>query len=210
MVVVLNFEDNDLDGEIPAELYHLADIVQLRLGGNKGLVGQLTGDIQGWENIEEFSVARTQVGGTLPSALFKLTTLASLDLAFASFSGTLSESFEALQDLLVISLNNNTFSGNIPAAFDIMTYLCTWDLTVMYEYLFCSFPNQWPCVFVDPSKATLEIHGNQLLGTISDALCSLRGDKDFELNTLSADCSSFDGSLPKVSCDCCTSCYAPP
>lgn len=124
--VTLYLEDNDLKGEIPAELYGLSDMAQLRLGGNIGLTGQLTPNVQMWKSIQELSIAGTHVDGTLPSELFNLTTLKVLDLGFASLSGTLQDSFANLKDLSVLSLNNNTFSGKIPVAFDFLTNLGKW------------------------------------------------------------------------------------
>ena len=121
--VSLNLEYNGLEGDIPTELHRLSDIAHLRLGGNHGLVGRLTPGVQAWSHIQELSIAGTQLGGTLPSELFNLTTLEVLDLGFASLSGSMPESFANLKDLMVLFLNNNTFSGTVPAAFEVLTNL---------------------------------------------------------------------------------------
>lgn len=48
---------------------------------------------------------------------------------------------------------------------------------------------------------TLELEGNDLVGEISDEVCSRQGDGVIQLNVLTADCD-------EVSCFCCTNCQS--
>ena len=50
----------------------------------------------------------------------------------------------------------------------------------------------------------LTFHGNNVTGSISQALCDRKGENFFDLNFLTADCA---GDPPAVSCDCCDECH---
>jgi hypothetical protein len=55
-----------------------------------------------------------QLGGTLPSELYTLTSLVALGLGHNQFDGTLASEIGVLSDLSILFLESNNFSGLLP------------------------------------------------------------------------------------------------
>jgi hypothetical protein len=82
------------------------------------------------------------MGGPLPSELYSLVQLRTLELSQGSFSGPLSESVAQLVNLDLVNLSNNTLTGTIPTGFDSLPFLGKWitegrgtSLTVLLLYV---------------------------------------------------------------------------
>lgn len=166
----LDLSNNDrLRGSIPTSIFGMVNLENLYLNGSANIQGILPGSISGLTSLGVLRLGGTGLTGTLPDELFTLNRLEELDLTGAGFSGPLSEDFELLAgSIRTLKLSNNAFSGPIPMAFDVLILL-----------------------------NTLELEGNELEGSISDELCSRRGDGIAQLNELTVDC-------PEVTCTCCT------
>eukprot|EP00934_Nitzschia_sp_Nitz4_P004671 Nitzschia sp. Nitz4//scaffold3_size479765//352407//355277//NITZ4_000147-RA/size479765-augustus-gene-1.617-mRNA-1//-1//CDS//3329550899//4661//frame0 len=170
-LVELYLDENILSGTISVGLYTLTSLQSLRLGENAHLSGTISESIGQLSALEQLRMAGTDVGGTIPSALFGLVQLNRIELSDGRFSGTLSEEFSKLTNITNIRLANNTFSGTFPS----MAFVSLDSLKV------------------------LELHGNNITGVVSEALCNRTGDSFFDIGVLTVDCD-------EVQCECCD-CY---
>jgi LRR receptor-like serine/threonine-protein kinase FLS2 len=163
----LDIETNHLTGQIPVELYN-PKFFTLRMTENllKGSINTLIGTMM---NLTDFTIGSSLVTGMIPKELFYVTTLRILDLHNASFSGPLLGSgFANLTELKRFEVQDNDFTGTIPI-----------DAIAMMSNL-----------------ERLRIQGNdQLTGTISEAVCGLRGTTPNTLQILNANCD--------IQCSCC-------
>jgi Leucine-rich repeat (LRR) protein len=112
-----------MEGSIPNELTQLTKLEKLVLFGNEKMVGSLPADLANLSLLTKLRVGRSNIGGTIPDAIYGLLDLVELDLADANFTGGLSEDFSNLQALQTLRLNNNTLTGSIPVAFDTLMEL---------------------------------------------------------------------------------------
>lgn len=112
-----------MTGTVPEELFSLPTLRTLRLNNNPELTGELTEGVSGWRDMRQLRLVDTNIGGTLPSALFDLIDLSVLELSNATFSGPLSEDFSKLGNITQIILDNNAFTGTIPRAFETLEKL---------------------------------------------------------------------------------------
>ena len=88
-VTILFLAENELSGEIPAELGNLTQLKELFLFGNK-------------------------LSGEIPAELGRLTNLTELSLSYNEFSGEIPPELGKLTNLTELNLDNNEFSGEIP------------------------------------------------------------------------------------------------
>jgi len=173
-LTTLNVGSNGFTGTLPEELYTLSNLTTLDLS-DTNLRGPLSAAVGGLSKLKIFRASNTQLSGTLPTELFSLTNLFTLDLSSAAFTGSLSGlPFSELTNLDAALLSDNGFTGTIPSGLEDIPYL-----------------------------KTLELHDNDLSGSIPEELCDRRGDGGLDLKTLSVDCL---GDAPEVSCTCCTNC----
>lgn len=113
---VLEVQANQLEGEIPIELYNLSNLRIFRVADNANIVGTLSPLVGQLSKLYELGLNATQIGGQLPDSLFTLTDMRLMYLDNAQFSGTLSQNFSSFKELERLSLQNNRFSGPVPAA----------------------------------------------------------------------------------------------
>ena len=199
---ILYLENNELSGQIPDDLFNLSTLRFLRLTNNTALNGTLSENISSMSSIRDIDLVGTALGGVLPSGLFDLIDLQKLRLSHNSFTGPLSESFGKLVNTTQIQLNNNMFTGTIPMAFETLPKL---SKSLFFEMLvFCTDFDDWLNESLSRS-GELELHSNNITGSVSDALCARTGDGFFDLTYLTADC---NGTNPEVICACCD--YCPP
>ena len=99
-------------------------------------------------------------------------------------------------------------------------YCITMDLTARFpqalnaSLFFVSIRNHWDCkrqslhylflmfpvLFISEN---LQLHANDLSGSVSEELCNRRGEGFKDIQVLTVDCL---GDAPEVSCTCCTNC----
>ncbi|KAL7541880.1 hypothetical protein ACHAWF_007040 [Thalassiosira exigua] len=114
-VNVVEFENNDLGGALPAELSRLKDLrfLALERGGLAGPIPASYGDLK---SLLLMDFDFNELTGQLPSALWKLTGLRQLDLNDNEFTGTLSSDIGKLKQLRFFQIDNNNIEGEIPKA----------------------------------------------------------------------------------------------
>ncbi len=125
----LRLNDNDFSGEIPQSYYSLNQLELLWLSGNSGLTGELSESVGNLQNLNNISIANTQIGGNLPAALGTLENLISVVLNDNMFTGTL-ESISELgnnSSLTVLMLKGNKLTGTIPTSFVDNTSWYNWE-----------------------------------------------------------------------------------
>lgn len=190
-VVGLNLAFNDLDGEIPLELFDLTELQDLTLEFNL-LRGEIDGSINklkklrflylrqnyltgiipaGLGSLKELRVLdlfNNNLDGPIPSSLGGLSALVELDLAFNSFSGSIPGDLGNLLNLQILNLGDNLLDGEIPGTLGNLVQL--FDLLLDYN----SLSGQIPPSFSNLSS--LEYFGvsyNKLSGNLPDFLSTL-------------------------------------
>ena len=136
-VTDLVLDENQLSGEIPAELGNLSNLEYLYLGGNQlsgeipgelaGLYklaallfddNELTGPIPSWlgglANLIKVNLSGNQLTGEIPMELGRLTNLETLDISDNQLTGTIPPQLRDLADLIWLTLSQNQLTGQIP------------------------------------------------------------------------------------------------
>jgi Leucine-rich repeat (LRR) protein len=173
--VYLDLSDNELAGEIPSALYNPYFVAFLVRGNS--LSGSLASEIGLMTDLQELNVGDSEMQGEIPTQLFDLMNLKTLQLNDANFSGPLSNDgfLKLAPKLEVLWLQGNKFEGLIPIG----------AIDVMYNL------------------RELRLEGNNLLnGTITESVCSARGTAPTELTVLTVDC----GKIKCFEEGCCDGC----
>jgi len=137
-VAELNLSENNLNGLVPSQVFHLAGLRKLDVRNNAVSVTFL--GIEAASNLEELYLDETLVkdlkgigkatklttlhlhknsfgGQAIPDELFDVTTLTELNLSDSMFAGKLSSRVGLLQNLERLVLVGNELSGDLPAEF---------------------------------------------------------------------------------------------
>ncbi|CAJ1946295.1 unnamed protein product [Cylindrotheca closterium] len=109
----LVFNNANLEGRIPTELYLLTSLRRLVLSGND-MDGRLDGRIGSLQQLEELALNHNMITGTIPSQISKLRNLESLALTANKFSGSIPEEIGELERLTSLDLRNNDLTGRVP------------------------------------------------------------------------------------------------
>ena len=108
---------NELSGEIPADIAKLKRLAGLGLQNNN-LEGEIPTEIGQMKQLEGISLASNNLSGHLPTQLGELENLLELDLSHNEFSGELPENLTRLTKLVYLNLEGNDLSGCAPREFD--------------------------------------------------------------------------------------------
>jgi Leucine-rich repeat (LRR) protein len=146
----LDFDGNDLSGNVPKSIFNLPKMKRLLLLNNKGLTGQIP-----------------EIG--VDSQLERISLLG------CSFSGPLSESLASISTLQLLQFRDNAFTGSLPASFFEMSELETLD--VHGNQLVGSI-NSFT-VNGSSKIETVAVGGNQLQGALPSSLGQLTSLKKF-------------------------------
>ena len=122
----------------------------MKIANNTDIYGTIDPSVRLLENVtEHFSIGYSNMGGTLPTELFKLQAATDLNLGYAKFYGTIPEEISALHNNLQgLQLNFNNFSGPIPPAFDELTSLGKHRVFYCIFFSFIDFVALLVCFFV--------------------------------------------------------------
>ena len=167
---------------IPTEFAYLSSLNALYLDGNKGLSGNIPSEIGMMSQLQEISLARTAVGGTIPEELYNgIGNLYGFTVADSAFSGTISTNLGLWTNLRRFSIGNNNFSGTFP------------DVQILSNLI------------------GFTIHGNDLTGTFPTAACySYQLSAFQEPRSVIAHCAVANRSTEALVCPdlagCCTEC----
>ena len=113
-VTELYLTDNNLSGEIPAELGDLSSLQNLYLWQNN-LSGEIPAELGDLSNLLVLFLEDNNLSGAIPAELGDLTNLQSLFLAQNGLSGEIPAELGDLTNLQTLDLQNNNLSGEIPA-----------------------------------------------------------------------------------------------
>jgi len=89
-------------------------ITQLRLGGNRGLIGALPSQWSAFDSIMSLCLTQAGLSGTLPREWSACQGLKYLWLGRQMFSGTLPREWSALSRLNLLNLESNFLTGTLP------------------------------------------------------------------------------------------------
>ena len=121
-VTDLSLYDNQLTGEIPAELGDLPSLEVLSLYDNQ-LTGEIPAELGGLSNLTELYLDRNQLTGEIPAELGSLTNLRWLYLNNNQLTGEIPAELGNLTNLEVLWLASNQLTGAIPAELGSLTNL---------------------------------------------------------------------------------------
>lgn len=122
-----------------------------------------------------------------------------LDLDFNMLTGPLPETLGEAPNLSVVDLNSNMLTGNINVLARVGN---AYFMQLHNNYFTGSIP---PALGLLANLEVLTIHKNDIEGIMPLMLCSRISAFGGTVNHLWADCA---GDNPKVSCSCCTKCFA--
>lgn len=183
-VVGLNLLNNNLAGDIPAQMNNLTLLSNVRLGGNK-----LTGNISCFANLPNLmylDLSSNNFKGNIPVEIGTSTNLLTLSLGFNKFSGPIPKELGNLTKLMYLSLNNDTLTGTVPP--EICNLKSLLSLELMDNYLSGSLPEYIGNL---TSLQTFNISGNKFSGTIPASVANMKNLYTFGINN-----NQLEGVLP--------------
>ncbi|CAA0825554.1 LRR receptor-like serine/threonine-protein kinase RPK2 [Striga hermonthica] len=181
---VLSLPFNELEGEIPFEVWGLENLEVLDLEGNK-----FTGDFSSYEfaglkKLKVLNLAFNDIYGKFPRSLSSCTGLQILNLARNRINDVIPEFVSRFRKLRVVNLSFNRLIGRVPSSFcGDLEHL---DLSANF------LKGEIPHALGDCSNLrTLLLYSNELSGVIPDELGKLRN-----LEVLDVSRNSLGGPLP--------------
>ncbi len=179
----LDLWGNQLTGEIPAELGGLVNLGRLVLGGNQ-LTGEIPAELGDLANLRQAWLRSNRFTGKIPTELGKLANLQALLLSDNQLTGEIPADLGRLNSLSLLSLRDNQLTGEIPADFLNLTNLRWLDLRD--NRLNGEIPTELGGLV---NLESLYLDGNQLTGEIPAALGDLSNLQELALsdNQLSGD-----------------------
>ena len=183
-LMALLFGENQLTGEIPAELGDLAMLEELDLSGNE-LSGEIPSGLGDLTALMELRLNDNKLEGAIPATLGSLTALTVLDLQENQLTGEIPDRLGNLTELEELRAYSNKLTGTIPSLRGLV------NLKVLLPY-----DNQLtgpiPSWFGNLTELVeLDIHSNQLTGPIPPSLSNLA-----KLEELSLADNPLSGSIP--------------
>ena len=151
-VVSLDLGDNDLEGEIPAELGDLNRLRAVDLGGNRlrgtippelgrltgvqtvdlsenSLTGDIPPDLAEWGQLGDLDLSDNRLTGEIPSRLGNGGTVRRLDLGNNRLTGEIPPDLAEWSHLRDLDLGDNELDGEIPQAFGRLSPIRSVDLS---------------------------------------------------------------------------------
>ena len=123
-VIELDLSQNQLNGEIPAEIGRLTDLQDLDLFGNQ-LRGEIPPEIGSLANVTRLALWANQLTGEVPPEFGNLASLEWVALGINELSGPIPPEIGNLSNLAEADFTLNQFSGPIPSELGNLTNM-TW------------------------------------------------------------------------------------
>ena len=111
-VTVLRLRDNDLEGRIPPQIGHFAELRDLDLGKN-ALTGPIPPEIGGLSQLRTLELISNQLGGRIPPQIGRLSNLTQLHLSNNALTGPIPPEIGRLSRLRGLGLWSNELTGAI-------------------------------------------------------------------------------------------------
>lgn len=112
-IIALDFENQGLGGEIPAEIGDFPYLQILNLS-NCNFTGPIPPEITKLQRLVIARLSHNQLTGGIPEGMSCMRDLILLDFSHNSLTGTIPTDLTRLPKLFDFYLNNNNFSGEIP------------------------------------------------------------------------------------------------
>ena len=122
----LDFFGNQLTGEIPPSIGNLDKVTRLSLWANQ-LSGSIPAELGDMESLEWVALGINELTGEIPAELGNLTTLTHMDFTLNQLSGPIPAELGNLPNVVWIGLWSNQLSGPIPAELGNLTGLTQLD-----------------------------------------------------------------------------------
>ena len=171
-VTRLTLEDNNLVGEMPAELGNLSGLESLNLWSNH-LAGEIPAALSNLTQLRTLDIGRNQLDGEIPPELGSIPNLEKLWLDRNQLTGEIPVELSNLTDLTVLHVAENQLEGEIPAWLGDLPDLE--ELWLQDNQLTGSIPVELANL---SDLEVLFLAGNQLTGCIPEALRDIP-DNDF-------------------------------
>ncbi|KAJ9556224.1 hypothetical protein OSB04_010838 [Centaurea solstitialis] len=108
----LRLYGNNFEGPIPASFSNLTSLRDLRIGDLQNFSSSL-GFITNLTNLTNLVIRNALVSGPIPTDIFRLDKLVTLDLSFNNISGPLPPRLVNMSSLVSLFLGNNSLSGSL-------------------------------------------------------------------------------------------------
>ena len=113
----LDLSKNKLNTPLPDSLEKLTELKYLFLGQNDFNRHEIPLSVFSLTKLEELSMKKNELTGTIPTEFGLLTGLRLLDLDMNSLVGSIPSEIGALNSMDVLLLNRNSLSGELPSSF---------------------------------------------------------------------------------------------
>ena len=184
-VTELDLRNNQLTGEIPAELSQLAQLESLALGSNQ-LTGEIPVELSQLPQLETLNLSSNQLKGEIPVELAQLGQLQSLSLSDNPLKGEIPVELSQLSQLEGLDLSRNQLTGEIPVELSQLPQLTYLDLSDN------PLKGEIPAELSELSQLRhLYLRNNQLTGEIPEELSQLP-----QLETLDLSDNPLTGEIP--------------
>ena len=185
-VTELSLSENELSGEIPAELGNLSNLESLWLGYNQ-LSGEIPAELGSLAKLGWLWLENNQLSGEIPAELGNLANLVELNFSVNQLSGKIPAELGNLASLEWLWLWDNQLSGEIPVGLGNLAKLER--LWLNDNQLSGEIPAELGNL---TSLGSLDLDGNQLSGEIPGHLGNLDN-----LYTLSLGDNQLSGEIPE-------------
>ena len=160
----LRLYNNQLTGEIPAELGSLTNLKVLLLNSNQ-LTGEIPAELGSLTNLKDLRLLRNQLTGEIPAELGSLTSLEGLHMDANRLTGEIPAELGNLTNLKGLFLSFNRLTGEIPSELGNLTNLERLDLS--FNWLTGEIPSELGNL---TNLEGLWLGGHQLTGCIPNGL----------------------------------------
>nr|XP_040249059.1 probable leucine-rich repeat receptor-like protein kinase At1g35710 [Aegilops tauschii subsp. strangulata] len=164
----LNMSSNQLSGSIPTQIEKLSNLGYLDISGNR-LSGSIPEELGAYTKLQSLKINNNNFSGNLPGAIGNLASLQiMLDVSNNNLSGVLPHQLGKLQMLELLNLSHNQFSGSIPSSFASMVSLSTLDVSYnklegpVQQHSYSTMPR---LAFDDIVRATEDFDDKYIIGT---------------------------------------------
>ncbi|KAJ1287026.1 hypothetical protein BS78_03G398800 [Paspalum vaginatum] len=130
MLQQMDLSYNNLSSTIPANLFHLDNIVTLHLSNNF-FSGALPSDLSYMSMLDQLDLSMNRLVGSLPNSFGnqQIFAMTYFNLSHNSLEDSIPESFRHLANLEILDLSSNNLSGSVPNYLASFTHLSTLNLS---------------------------------------------------------------------------------